>query len=142
VADVKLTNDMRTAFDNAIADRAPVMVATSGAGGMPDIAFKGSAMIWDDDHIAFWERALGTTLRNMEENPQVCLMYRNAETRTAWKFFGVATLHPEGETRQQVMDRTIQLELDRDPERKGVAVVIRIDKVIQLGQVIMERATW
>ena len=44
-----------------------------------------------------------------------------------------------GELRQQVMDRTIALELDRDPERKGAAVMVRIDKVLQLGQVIMER---
>jgi hypothetical protein len=140
MADVKLTEEMRTAFASSLADRAPVMVATSGGSGMPDIAFKGSAMVWDDDHLAFWERAHGTTLRNMQENPQVCLMYRNAETRTAWKFFGAAHLHPEGELRQEVMDRTIPIELDRDPDRKGVAVVIRVDKVIQLGQVIMERA--
>ena len=28
------------------------------------------------------------------------------------------------------MDRTIQAELDRDPERKGVAVIIRVDRVL------------
>ena len=136
----ELTDEMREAFANAITDRAPVMVATSGASGMPDLAFKGSAMVWNDDHVAFWERALGTTLQNMRENPQICLMYRNAEKRQVWKMFGVCELHDSGELRQQVMDRTIQLELDRDPDRKGVAVIIRIDKVIQLGQVIMERA--
>src|SRR5688572_21761370 len=112
---------MREAFANALTDRAPVTVATSSAAGMPDIAFKGSAMVWDDDHMAFWERSLGTTLKNMQENPQVCLLYRNAEKRQVWKFFGVCELHPEGDLRQQVMDRTIQLELDRDPDRKGVA---------------------
>jgi hypothetical protein len=60
-------------------------------------------------------------------------------TRKIWKMFGQAEVITEGPLRQQVMDRTIQLELDRDPERKGAAVMIRIDKVIQLGQVIMER---
>lgn len=141
MAEVRLTDEMREAFANALTDGAPVIVATAGASGMPDVAFKGSAMIWDDEHVAFWERALGTTLRNLQENPQACVLYRNGPKRIAWKMFGVAELHPEGELRQQVMDRTIQLELDRDPERKGVAVIIRIDKVIALGQVIMERGT-
>ena len=34
-----------------------------------------------------------------------------------------------GETREGIMGRTFQPELDRDPERKGVAVLIRVDKV-------------
>jgi hypothetical protein len=139
VPPIKLTEEMKNAFASALADGAPVIVATSGASGLPDVAYKGSAMVWDEDHLAFWERARGTTLRNMEENPQVCVLYRNPATRTAWKFFGAVELHPEGELRQQIMDHTIQLELDRDPERKGVAVLIRVDRVIQLGQVIMER---
>jgi hypothetical protein len=37
------------------------------------------------------------------------------------------------------MDRTIQIELERDPERKGAAILIRIDNVLQAGQVLMER---
>jgi hypothetical protein len=57
----------------------------------------------------------------------------------AWKFFGEATVLLEGDLRQQVMDRTIALELDRDPERKGAAIVVRIDKVVQAGKTLMER---
>ncbi|MBK7726811.1 MAG: hypothetical protein IPI33_16830 [Dehalococcoidia bacterium] len=53
--------------------------------------------------------------------------------------FGQAEVLTEGPVRQEVMDRTIPLELDRDPERKGAAIMIRIDWVLQLGKVIMER---
>lgn len=136
---IALTDEMKAAFETALADGAPVLVASASKDGMPDIAFKGSAMIFDSEHVAFWERALGTTFRNFQENPGACVLYRNPKTRTAWKMFGQATVHTAGEIRQQVMDRTIQLELDRDPERKGVAIVIRIDRVLQAGQVIMER---
>ncbi|MBE0608779.1 MAG: pyridoxamine 5'-phosphate oxidase family protein [Dehalococcoidia bacterium] len=136
---IALTDEMKAAFETALADAAPVLVASAGKDGLPDIAFKGSAMIFDADHVAFWERALGTTFRNFQENPGACVLYRNAKTRTAWKMFGRATVLTEGEVRQQVMDRTIQFELDRDPERKGAAVMIRIDRVLQAGQVIMER---
>ncbi len=136
---IALTDEMKAAFETALTDGAPVLVASAGKDGLPDIAFKGSAMIFDGDNVAFWERALGTTFRNFQENPGACVLYRNAKTRTAWKMFGQAVVLTEGEVRQQVMDRTIPFELDRDPERKGAAIMIRIDRVLQAGQVIMER---
>lgn len=136
---IELTDEMKSAFETAIADNAPVLVASASKAGMPDIAFKGSAMVFDKDHIAFWERALGTTYANLQENPGCCLLYRNAGTRLAWKFFGEATVHTGGDIRQQVMDRTIQLELDKDPDRKGAAILVRIDRVLQAGKVLMER---
>ncbi len=136
---IALTDDMKAAFATSLADGAPVIFATAGSDGMPDIAYKGSAMVFDDEHVAFWERALGTTFRNLRENPKVCVLYRNAQTRVAWKMFGEAEVLTEGPVRQQIMDRTIQFELDRDPERKGAGILIRIDRVLQAGQVLMER---
>lgn len=136
---IELTDEMKAAFETALADGAPVLVASANKDGMPDIAFKGSAMVFDTDHVAFWERALGTTFRNFQENPGACVLYRNPKTRTAWKMFGQATVLTEGDLRQQVMDRTIEFELNRDPERKGAAILIRIDRVLQAGQVLMER---
>jgi hypothetical protein len=38
------------------------------------------------------------------------------------------------------MDRCVQAELDRDPERLGVAVLIKIDKITELsGEVLQQR---
>ncbi len=136
---VELTDEMREAFANAVRDGAPVLIASASASGMPDIAFKGSAMVWDKDHVAFWERARGQTMRNMEENGQACLLYRNTQTRVAWKFFGKAEVLQSGPLREEIMARTVQFELDRDPDRNGAAVLIRIDRVLQAGQMLMER---
>jgi predicted pyridoxine 5'-phosphate oxidase superfamily flavin-nucleotide-binding protein len=136
---VELTDEMREAFANAVRDGAPVLIASASASGMPDIAFKGSAMVWDKDHVAFWERARGQTMRNLEENGQACLLYRNTQTRVAWKFFGKAQVLQSGPLREEIMARTVQFELDRDPDRNGAAVLIRIDRVLQAGQVLMER---
>lgn len=136
---IEFTEDMTNALNNSFADQMFVLVATSGASGMPDIAFKGSIMAWDKDHIAFWERALGTTFSNLQANGQCCFLYRNPEKRTLWKFFGVAEVLTEGDVRQAVMERTVEAELSRDPERKGAAVVVRIDKIVQGPQVLQER---
>ena len=139
MAEVLLGDDIREAFAGALMGRKPVLVATASASGEPDIAFKGSVMVWDADHVAFWERAHGQTLRNLRENGRACLLYQDFETRTGWKLSGTVELLEDGELRQRIMDKTIQLELDRDPERKGVAVLIRVDRVMSRGEVIMRR---
>lgn len=136
---IELTEDMTNRLNNSFKDMMIVSIASASKAGMPDIAFKGSAMAWDKEHIAYWERALGNTFRNLQENGQCCLLYRNPAERVAWKFFGVAQVLTEGPIRQQVMDRTVQQELDRDPERKGAAVIVRVDKIVMGPQVLQER---
>ena len=136
---IELTEEMKTAINSSFTDGLALLVGTASKAGMPDMAYKGSTMAFDGDHLAFWERSHGQTLRNLDENSQVCLIYRNPQTRLAFKFFGVAELLKEGPVRQQIMDRTVEFELSRDPERTGVAVLIRIDKILQAGQVVQER---
>lgn len=136
---INFTEQMRDAIDKAFSEGQFMLVATAAKDGEPDIAFKGSVMVWDDDHLAFWERARGQTLRNMQENPKVCVLYRSRERGVAWKFFGEADLYDDGDLRAGVMARTVQAELDRDPERKGAAVVIRIDRIVQGPNVIQQR---
>jgi len=47
----------------------------------------------------------------------------------------------EGEMRKKIMERTIKAELDKDPERKGYGVLIRIDRIRRYSgdQVLQER---
>ena len=44
---IEFTEDMTTALNNSFADQMVVVVASASASGMPDLAFKGSAMAWD-----------------------------------------------------------------------------------------------
>ena len=121
--------EMAELVDRSGPDGYTMLVATSSKTGAPDLAFKGSVMVWDKDHLAFWERAHGTTLANLEENPQAALVYRNRDAGKAWRFWGETTLLRDGEVREGIMGRTFQAELDRDPERKGVAVLVKVNKV-------------
>jgi hypothetical protein len=136
---IDLNEKMAEEINDAQAAGNPCLVATASASGKPDVTYKGSIMVFDNQSLAYWERGRQTTLRNLEENPQIMVMYRNPEARIRWRFSGVATLYTEGPLRQQVMDRTVQRELDADPERKGVAVIIRVDEVIDGTQVVQRR---
>ncbi|MGH2584256.1 MAG: pyridoxamine 5'-phosphate oxidase family protein [Dehalococcoidia bacterium] len=132
-------SEMAEAVNSALAEGNVCLVGTASATGMPDIAFKGSVMVFDKDHLAFWERSKGQTLENVESNPQACVLYRSRERGVAWRFFGVAEVIAEGGLRQQVVERTVQAELDRDPERTGVAVLIRVDRIVAGRNVLQQR---
>jgi uncharacterized protein len=126
-------SEMATYVDRAHEDGLTCLVATASRDGQPNLAFKGSVMVWDRDHLAFWERAHGETLSHLRENPRIAVVYRNKAAGKTWRFYGATELHDDGALREQVMARTVPAELERDPERKGVAVLIRVDRVIGSG---------
>ncbi|MFN8522802.1 MAG: pyridoxamine 5'-phosphate oxidase family protein [Chloroflexota bacterium] len=118
----------------AITEGSPCLVATATKDGAPSLSYKGSVMVFDSTRLAFWERAHGETLRHIKENPQVAVFYRNRERQLQLRFHGRATLHESGPVRDQIMARTVQGELDRDPERKGIGVMIEVDRVTVPGR--------
>ena len=137
---ISISDQMKDLVDNALANGSPCILATVSADGEPDIGYKGSMMGFDNDSLAYWERTKRVHMKNVKENPRVVVLFRDAKTKAAWRFHGTATLHESGSVRDQVMARTVKDELDKDPERKGAAVVIRLDKITNMGgQVLSSR---
>jgi nitroreductase len=132
--------EFQDAIDNALANGTPCVVATASARGQPNISLRGSMMVFDEQHLAYWDRTRGRQLEHVEENPYVTVLYRDPPRRISWRFYGQATVHPAGPLREQVLARIVAPELNRDPERKGVAVLVRVDLVMTLGgQVLQQR---
>jgi coenzyme F420-reducing hydrogenase alpha subunit len=128
-------------FAQAVPDGTPVVVGTTSPDGTPDVALKGSFMVWDKDHVAFWERARGETLAALRANKKLVAMYRNSNRlRGQLRLYGeVVELLEDGDLREQVWDRTIETEQKADPEKKGVGVIARVDRV-RLGPTVIVRA--
>jgi len=135
---IRLTDQMRDMVNNALANGCPCILATAAADREPDVGFKGSTMVFDDESLAYWERTRRQHLKNLLENPRVVVLFRDPASRLNWRFHGVATVHQDGPVRDQVMARTVKAELDKDPERKGFAVVIRVDRVTNLGGEVLQ----
>lgn len=126
---IQLTDEMRERIGKAFKEKKYCVWATTSRDGFPDISFRGSTFVWDDEHIAFWDRSRGLNTKNLEESGKVCMLYFDSTARVGWRFYGKATLYKEGEMREKIMGRTIKDELDKDPERKGYGVLVRVDKV-------------
>ena len=137
---IDMTGEMKELVDRALADGISCTVGTADKDGQPQLSLKGSVMVYDSETLAYWERTKRSALENVSENPKVVVLYNNTGERIRWRFYGTAEVHESGAIRDEVMARTVQAELDRDPERAGVAVLIKVNKIAELsGNVLQER---
>lgn len=137
---IAIIDQMKELVNNALANGSPCILATVSGDGEPDIGYKGSMMVFDDQSLAYWERTKRQHMKNVKENPRVVVLFRDTKSKVAWRFHGTAAMYEDGPIREQVMARTVKEELDKDPERKGAAVVIRLDKITNMGgQVLQSR---
>ena len=84
---INLDEPIATHIDGAFVPEGNVCwIATANKNGEPDIGPKGSMMVFDDQSLAYWERTNRQTLQNILENPNVAVVYRNAEERLQWRF--------------------------------------------------------
>jgi hypothetical protein len=120
-------------------DGAPIVVASAVSGDYPDMSYKGSMMVWDRDHLAWWEWSRGEQIVAVERSPRVCALYRHTGTKLWLRWYGEAQVLSEGPLREGIMARTNERELANDPDRQGVAVLMRVDRVRKGRQVIQLR---
>ena len=78
---ITLTQEMKDAVDNALADKAPCILATASADGKPGVGLRGSMMAYDDSSLAYWERTFRRGSENVRADPYVVILYRNPQAR-------------------------------------------------------------
>jgi uncharacterized protein len=117
------------------------LVATVLPNGFAQVTPRGSTMVYDDDHLALWERGKGSTTANLTNGSKVTVFLRKPALREAGilpkggvaRFYGLAAIHRAGHVYEEVWRRLVQPEKDRDPDRKGYAVLIRVERAEDLG---------
>jgi len=117
------------------------LVATVLSNGFAQVTPRGSTMVFDDEHLAIWERGRGTTNENLKDGTNVTVFFRKPQLREMGilpkggiaRFYGTATIHKSGPVYEETWSRLIQPEKDRDPEKKGFAVLIKVDRAEDLG---------
>jgi uncharacterized protein len=116
------------------------LVATVLPSGFAQVSPRGSTMVYDDEHLALWERGKGTNNANLKDGARVTVFFRKPALRESGllpkggiaRFYGIAEVHRSGAAYDEVWRRLVQPEKDRDPERKGYAVLIRVERAEDL----------
>lgn len=122
------------------------LVATVLPDGFAQVTPRGSAMVFDDEHFALWERGKGSTNANLADGAKVTIYYQNSQLRKDGvlplagiaRFYGTAELHKSGPVFDEVWERLIEYEKGRDPEKKGFAVLIAIKRAEDLSGEALE----
>jgi hypothetical protein len=109
--------------------------------GFAQITPRGGTMVYDDEHIGLWERGSGSSAEAMRDGSKLTIYFRKPSLREEGilprggiaRFYGTAKIHKSGPVYDEVWRRLIQPEKDRDPEKKGYAVLITIDRAEDLA---------
>ena len=115
--------------------------------GYAQITPRGSTQVYDDDHISLWERGRGSTTGAMTDGTRLTVYYQNFELMQSGvlpiagiaRLYGKAEIHRSGPVYDKVWERLIQPEKDRDPDKGGFAVLIKVERAEDLlGQPITD----
>ncbi len=133
---IKMTSLMRDLLSTAHEEKVPCLVATASRHGLPQLSPRGSIAVYDDETLSFWEYSLKKTYHNILENPPVAVYYRNVARAkeipyraAAFRFYGTGRIYASGPERDRAWDLTVPSEKEQDPDKKGVAVLIRVDRI-------------
>jgi hypothetical protein len=131
-----LHEHINTAFPDFV-----TLVGTALPDGYAQITPRGGTMVFDDEHLALWERGKGSTASNMKDGTKVTVYFRKPSLRTDGvlplggiaRFYGTAKIVRSGSQYDEVWSRLVQPEKDRDPEKKGYAVLITVERAEDLN---------
>jgi hypothetical protein len=116
------------------------LVATVLPNGFAQVTPRGSTMVFDDTHLAIWERGKGSTDQNLKDGTKITVFFRKPALRDAGilpkggiaRFYGTARVQKSGPIYEEIWNRLIQPEKDRDPQKKGFGVLIEIERAEDL----------
>ena len=81
-----------------------------------------------------------SSVDNIDENPQVVIFYQNSAERIRWRFSRQGYAACVGCGAGAGDGLTPKGEMDRDPERTGVAALMRVESITELSGNVLQSA--
>ena len=106
--------------------------------GYAQITPRGSVQVYDDEHISIWERGRGSTNAHLQDGTKLTIYFQDFGLKSVLpiagiaRLYGVAEIHRSGPVCDKVWERLIAPEKEKDAERKGFAVLIKIERAEDL----------
>jgi hypothetical protein len=133
-----LSNQIKSLIMSAWDDGYPCLLATCGPLG-PNIGPKGSMIVFDDQHLAYWERTKRGALDNLGYSKKVCVLYANMKAQRDkviemgfLRFFGTAELHEEGPMREAIFAKLLPREQTHVGADTGIGVLIKLERATDM----------
>ena len=136
----KIPSNLQEHINNAFPENV-ILVGTALEDGFVQISPRGSVIVYDDETLGFWDRGKGRTHDTVKDGSKITFYYRNRMLRESGilpkggiaRFYGIAELHHEGPICDNVYEKMARAEKERDPQRKGSAVLVKVKKAEDLS---------
>ena len=79
-------------------------MATVCPDGSPNLSPKGTATVWDDDHLVFADLGSPVTIDNLEHNPACEINVLDTYLRKGYRFKGTAQIVTEGKLFEEIKE--------------------------------------
>ena len=96
-------------------------------------------IVFDDAHLAYWERSKRTALENLSHDKRVCVMYSNFKAQRDGvlesgflRFFGSVELHESGATREAIFAKLLPREQTHAGADTGIGALLKIERAIDV----------
>jgi hypothetical protein len=129
-----ISQKIRDLILSAWDDGSPCLLATQGPDG-PNISPKGSMVVFDDGHLAYWERSKKQALANLGNDKRVCVIYANFKAQRDGvlesgflRFYGTAELHESGPTKDAIFKLLLPREQTHAGADTGIGVLVKIER--------------
>ena len=133
-----LSDTIKSMILSAWDDGYPCLLATCGREG-PNITPKGSMIVFDEEHLAYWERSKRGVLENLGADRRVCVTYANFKAQRDGKldsgflrFFGTAVLHESGPVREAIFAKLLPREQTHAGADTGIGVLVKITQAADI----------
>ena len=130
------SQDVKDTINNAWADGHPCLLVTIGKDGA-NIGPKGSMVVYDDEHLAYWERTKKKALENLSFDNRVVVYYNNFPAQQAkkiasgfLKIAGTAELHQDGAIKDKIFSMLTKREQEHEGADEGIGVLIKIGSAV------------
>ena len=95
-----LTDDMK----RVVRQQRMGFMATVCPDGSPNLSPKGTATVWDDDHLVFADLGSPVTIENLRHNPAFELNVLDTFLRKGYRFKGTAQIVTEGDLFDEIKE--------------------------------------
>ena len=133
-----ISEQVRNLINNAWTDGYVCLLATVGPDG-PNISPKGSMLVFDDKHLAYWERSKKKALENLQHDKRVFMMYANFKAQRDGvlpsgflRFWGTAELHESGPIHDAIFAQLSKREQEHVGADTGIGVLIKIERATDM----------
>ena len=138
---IELQEDVKVRLAAAIESGNVLTAAYVDVSGKPHISFYGSTHVHGPDQLAIWVRSPESALlETLPQRPHIAFIYGSVSERVYFTFEGQGRVSEEA--RERVYAEMHPVERQFDPDMKGVAVVVDLDRFTALstaGKVVQER---